>query len=500
MDHRGQGKSGVASTEGATISDEKKTVGMITAFNRLFDQAKPAFAQDRTFERARTLAMSSLVGLGRRTVSGMLCASAQQFTDWSAAYRLFERQRFDTNALFAPVRREVVGRLGHEEPLVVMMDDTLIRKRGRKVHGAGWKRDPLGPPFCSNFVWGQRFLQISAALPDSSAPGRARGIPIDLTHAPSPVKPGKRASEAAWEEYRIRQQAMKVSSVGAARLCDLREHLDQEDGERRLILSVDGGFTNRTVFRNLPQNTVAIGRIRKDAKLFLPPDKEAEPRRGRRRWYGAPLPTPEQIRQDDASPWITVTAFAAGKNHLFEVKTVAPVRWLGTGATDVRLVVVRPLAYRPRKGARLLYRNPVYLLCTDPDLPLDQLLQSYLWRWEVELNFRDEKTVMGVGEAQVRSQMAVESVPAFVVAAYAFLLLAGTNQNRGEADLPQPKWRTTALPTRQSTAGMIGMFRSQLWGKAMGVNLQDFVDRRATETKPVLFEKSFPAAVCYAFR
>lgn len=473
---------------------------MIATFNRLFDKAKPAFAQERTFERARTLAMSSLIGLGRRTVSGMLCASAQQFADWSAAYRLFERQRFDAEALFAPVRREVVERLGKEEPLVVMMDDTLIRKRGRKVHGTGWKRDPLGPAFCTNFVWGQRFLQVSAALPDPSLDGRARGVPIDLIHAPSPAQPGKRASEEVRKEYRLRQQAMKVSSVGAARLTELREQLDRDDVGRRLIVSVDGGFTNRTVFRNIPHNTVAIGRIRKDAKLFLPPDEETTLRRGRRRWYGASLPTPEQIRQNESIPWQTVSAFAAGKTHSFEVKTVAPVRWLGTGATDARLIVVRPLAYRPRKGAHLLYRNPVYLLCTDPNLPLDRLLQSYLWRWEVELNFRDEKTVIGVGEAQVRTKTAVEAVPAFVVAAYAFLLLAGTEDGKKETVLPKPKWRTADPPARQSTASMIGMFRSQLWGKAMGVNLKDFADRKAAGTKPVLFEKSLPSAVLYAFR
>ena len=473
---------------------------MIAAFNRLFNETRPAFAQERTFERARTLAMSSLVGLGRRTVTGMLCASAQQFTDCSAAYRLIERQRFHTDALFSPARREVVERLGKEQPLVVMMDDTLMRKRGRKVHGTGWKRDPLGPAFCSNFVWGQRFLQVSAALPDLSVAGRARGIPIDLIHAPSPAKPGKRASEEAWEEYRRQQQTMKVSSVGSARLTKLREQLDLDDVGRCLIVSVDGGFTNRTVFRNLPHNTVAIGRIRKDAKLFLPPTEDGTPRRGRRRWYGAPLPTPEQIRQDESIPWITVNAFAAGKTHSFEVKTAAPIRWLGSGATDVRLVVVRPLAYRPKKGARLLYRNPVYLLCTDPELPLDRLLQSYLWRWEVELNFRDEKTVMGVGEAQVRTKAVVETVPAFVATAYAFLLLAGTEDNKGDSVLPQPKWRTAEPPARQTTAKMIGNFRSQLWGKAMGVNIRDFVDRKDAAAKPVLFDKSLSSAVCYAFR
>lgn len=473
---------------------------MMAAFEQLFEQTRPAYTQERTFERARTLAMSSLVGLGRRTVSGMLCASAQQFSDWSAAYRLFERQRFDTDALFAPARRKVVERLSPVEPLVVMMDDTLIRKRGRKVHGTGWKRDPLGPAFCSNFVWGQRFLQISAAVRDLSGTGQARAIPIDLTHAPSPVKPGKRASAEDWEEYRIRQKGMKVSSVGATRLCELRERLDQEDEGRNLVVSVDGGFTNRTVFRNLPHNTVAIGRIRKDAKLFLPPSEEAVPRRGRRRWYGTPLPTPEQIRQDETMPWITVKAFAAGTTHSFEIKTLAPARWLGTGERDVRLVVVRPLAYRPRKGSRLLYRNPVYLLCTDPQLPLERLLQSYLWRWEIELNFRDEKTVLGVGEAQVRSKEAVSAVPAFLVATYAFLLLAGSDVRCGESMLPRPKWRTDAPAQRVTAAQMIGMLRSQLWGKAMGVNLGDFVNRKTDNLKPVFFENSLSSAVCYAFR
>jgi len=250
---------------------------------------------------------------------------------------------------------------------------------GKEIH---WGRH-----FAPTLVWGQRFLQISAALPDQSVNGQARGIPIDLSHAPSPPKPGKRAVKDAWDEYRVKQKAMKVSSVGATRLADLRKQLDLEDSTRRLIVSVDGGFTNRTVFRNLPENTVAIGCIRKDAKLFLPPLKQTLPRRGRQRWYGAPLPTPEQIRKDDAFAWQTVQAFAAGKTHAFEVKTVAPVRWLGTGATDARLVVIRPLAYRPRKGAKLLYRNPVYLLCTNPNLPLERLLQAYLWRWEVFCGF-----------------------------------------------------------------------------------------------------------------
>jgi hypothetical protein len=38
------------------------------------------------------------------------------------------------------------------------------------------------------------------------------------------------------------------------------------------------------------------------------------------------------------------------------------------------------------------------------------------------VNFRDEKTILGVGEAQVRKKEAVQKVPALAVAAYATLL------------------------------------------------------------------------------
>lgn len=471
---------------------------MTAEFERLFDQARPAFGQERTFARAKTLAMSALVGLGRHTISGMLCASAQQFDDWSAAYRIFEQERFDRDALFAPVLRKVMEHLEPNQPLVAMMDDTLMRKRGRHVYGTGWRRDPLGPPFVANFIWGQRFLQISAAVPVAPI-GQARGVPVDLVHAPSAPRPRKNASDEIWKEYRRQQQSMKISAVGAQRLAALRNRLDGEAcaKDRPLIMPVDGGFTNRALFRCPPSNTILIGRLRKDARLFsaVPP----RPRRGRPRWYGEPLPTPEQIRQDSSICWSRVEAFGAGKLHSFEVKTVAPVRWSGTGGRDVRLVVISPLAYRPRKGCRLFYRDPAYLVCTDLQMPLSQLLQAYLWRWEVELNFRDEKTLLGVGEAQVRTQTAVETVPALIVAAYAFLLLAGTASGHSAA-LPLPKWRSHQILQRDSTAHMIGILRSQLWGKAMGLNISHFASPGQPMTNTVLFKNTLPSAVCYAFK
>lgn len=426
----------------------------------------------------------------------MLCAGAEQFVDWTAAYRLFAKERIDKEALFAPARQTVIDHLPEDEALTVMMDDTLIRKRGHKIPGTGWKRDPLGPKFCTNFVWGQRFLQMSAALPDEDGRGRARGIPIDFVHAPSTAKPKKKDPPEAWAEYRAQQRQGRVSAVAAERLQNLRRQVL----ERKIICAVDGGFTNQTMFRDIAENTILIGRIRKDARLYSPPDEVAgEPRRGRQRYYGQALPTPEAVRQDDSIPWRQVEAYAAGDRHLFDVKHMPAIRWKGSGKRTGQVVIVRPLAYRPRQGTKLHYRNPAYLLCSDPNLPLEKILQSYLWRWEIELNFRDEKTVMGVGQAQVRNARSVESAPMLGVAAYAYLLLAGT-ATTPTASLPPPKWQKHEPEDRSTTQMMQSMFRAQLWNVAVEKNKTHFHSKAAPLRSRFFSNQTLYSAVCYAYK
>jgi hypothetical protein len=424
----------------------------------------------------------------------MLSASGKQFEDWSATYRLFEKDRINLQKLFAPVVNGVIENSDDNRPLYAMMDDTLIRKRGRKVSGTGWKRDPLGPAFHTNFVWGQRYLQMSVALPDFEEPGRARGIPIDFCHAPSPRKPRKNAPSEEWDEYKKQQKKTKLTVVGAARLEELRRKVLN----RKIVCAVDGGYTNKEMFKTIPDNTVLIGRIRKDASLFDVPEQPNSGSRGRKRYYGARKPTPEQIRQDDSIPWQSVQAYAAGKVHDFEVKSVSPVRWKSSANRDMLLVIIRPLAYRPRKGAKLLYRDPAYILCSDPSMPLHEILQAYLWRWEIEVNFRDEKTVFGVGEAQVRTAAAVKSAPSFIVASYAFLLLAAHNLKVRSSALPAPKWYPHNPMRRCSTQNILSLFRAQSWGFNFNSNKSGFVSFTDVTRTHFFSKNSLPSAVCYA--
>lgn len=435
----------------------------------------------------------------------MLSTSGQQFHDWSANYRVFEQERIDIAKLFCAVIAGVLDTLPKGVPLVGAIDDTLIRKKGRHIAGTSWRRDPLGPPFTNNFIWASRFLQVCLAMPAHSGKrSPARMIPVDLRHCPSPRKPGKRASVEQWEQWRQASSQARISAAATRRISVVRKELDRQGmHERRLIMTADASFTCREVFKNLPERVDLIGRIRKDARLYKLPTKEQKNcGRGRKRAYGDRLPTPEEMRQDHTIPWINVRAYAAGKERIFNVKEVSPCRWKHAGGErTLRLVIVRPVGYRLRKRARMNYRAPAYLITTDLGLSLEKILQAYIWRWEIEVNFRDEKTLLGLGEAQVRTSRSVETLTPFLAAVYAMLLLALEKTGGAGRTLPPPAWQRRKLEKRlrTSTAQALRELRAEVWGDALwGKNKNSFMNTHTAFTKLTYLQNPAASAIFYA--
>jgi hypothetical protein len=427
--------------------------------------------------------LSQLVCLGRHTLTNLLTTEGRQYQDWTADYRLYSRERIDCENIFSQIRKEVQHLNGDSQVLITALDDSLLRKTGKKIPGVKFSRDPMGPPFQVNFVRGQRVIQMSAAI---SEDGQSRMIPVMFKDASTPKKPRRNASEDMWAKYKEDCKARRLSIRGVECIQEIRSQVEKN---RDLWVAVDGSYTNQTVLNHLPERTVVIGRIRSDAKLFYLP-VATKLGAGRKRIYGLPAPTPEEIRKDDAIPWQIVSAYACGKLHEFKVKVVKSLRWRGTGKVHtLQVIVIAPLRYRLSQGSPLLYRDPAYLICTDPDISVAKLLQAYLWRWGIETNFRDEKTLLGTGQAQVRNPVAVEAVPQMMVAAYSLLLLAGIKL-WGVKGMPQsiniPKWQNPNKKCRASTNDLIKQLRSDLWADSIAsMNLHDFTSKPNSLPSPL---------------
>jgi hypothetical protein len=435
-------------------------------------------------------------------VTGLLTTSGSQFLDWTAAYRLFSQNRIPIPDIFAVVRRAVASQLAPGQPFRAVLDDSLLRRAGLHTPGVAWRRDPLGPRFQTNFVRAQRFLQISAAMPGKD--GRYRLAPIAFRHAPTPPKPKRKAAAADLAQYRREARESRLSVRAAQQMIDLRQDLDRDPGgkQRILLLAFDGGYTNSPVLKKIPPRTTGIGRIRKDANLCFTPQPTLRKALGRRLRYGAQAPTPEQFRNDDSQPWQTMTFTHSGMVHQLRFKRLQNIMWRAAGAQQIlQLIVIAPLAYRPRKGSPLLYRDPAYLICTDPELDPRQIIEVYFQRWDIEVNFRDEKTLLGVGQAQVRASASVESAPALAVAAYALLLVSAQRAFGHSQDglLPQPKWAASSKGPRTSTQQMIHQLRAEVWGRGLGIDsFSGFASHRPADTKPEKCTFPLASAVCYA--
>lgn len=435
-------------------------------------------------------------------MTGLLTTSGSQFQDWSATYRLFSQDRIPLPEIFSVVRRAVAGQLPAGAPFRAVLDDSLLRRSGLHTPGVAWRRDPLGPRFQTNFVRAQRFLQISAAMPGKD--GVYRLAPIAFLHTPTPQKPKRKATGEELKQYRKDARASRLGLRAAQQMVQLRQSLDQDPGgqQRTLILAFDGGYTNSTVLKQIPLHTTCIGRIRKDARLCFTPDPARMKARGRRLRYGAPAPTPEQFRTDDSEPWQSMTFTHSGISHHLRYKCRQNLMWRTAGVQQIlQLVIIAPLAYRPRKGSKLLYRDPAYLICTDPELEPRHIIEAYFQRWDIEVNFRDEKTLLGVGQAQVRAEVSVQSAPALTVAAFGMLLVSAQRAFGTSDDglLPQPKWAASPKGPRTSTQQMIHQLRAEVWGRGLGIeSFSGFASHLTTDTKPEKCTFPLASAVCYA--
>src|SRR5260370_38831448 len=95
------------------------------------------------------LACGFLAQSGKRTVCGMLTgADLSRIRTHGRAHRFFPRARWNPDDLGLAAARLVTALLVPDgEPVEVLIDDTLFRRRGKKVWAASWFHDgsALGP-------------------------------------------------------------------------------------------------------------------------------------------------------------------------------------------------------------------------------------------------------------------------------------------------------------------------------------------------------------------
>ena len=438
-------------------------MSLLSAFLAIADDWDSVFPQQRTFHRAVRQALGSLVCLGRRCLTRIIWTNGGENRSWSAEYFLHSRCQWEPQALFRPILRQALEYCP-QRLVGVAIDDTRLRKTGRCIPQAFYQRDPMSPPFHVNLMLGLRFLQASLLVPlHRNSPVGTRALPIRFREVSRVKRPGKRAGEELQQQYREAAKLKNLSRSFVEMGQQLRQELDDAGGPNKvLVLAGDGSFCNRTCFGQIPERSVLLVRARKDAKLCFRASDAGQ--KGARRFYAIHKFTPEQVRQDAGREYKTTRIFYGGKRRKIRYKQVVEVYWQrGAKQRPLRLIVIAPTPYRKSKSKKLYYRDPAYLLTTDLRSSTRQLLQIYFDRWQIEVNHREEKDTLGVGQAQLWNVTSVPRQPVLAVAAYSALLLASLKAfgaERGAAYAQLPKWRRNAR--RPSCLDLITLLRKEI--------------------------------------
>src|SRR3954447_16545066 len=360
------------------VEPRPRTV-LLTRFLALLSLWRPVFQQERSFQRAVRQAVGALLVVGSATLTRLLANLGRDQQDGSADYKLHARAEWNEQALFDALLPSALAHCpGRFVP--VALDDTRLRKTGKRIPTAFWQRDPLSPPFRVNLQWGLRFLQASVLLPLHRKHNvNARAVPVRFVAAPSLKRPGVRADQATQQRYREQHKQQNLSQQAVRLLFGLRASLDQAGAQTKaLLIAGDGSFCNRTLFRTPLDRIDLLCRTRADVRLCAP----APP--GSRRTYAEEKFTPEHVRQKESIAWQSTKLWHGGTRRKLRYKEVEYVLWQsGAGRRPLRLLVVAPVPYRRTPRSRLSYRRAAYLLTTDRSTPAIQLLQVYLDRWEI---------------------------------------------------------------------------------------------------------------------
>jgi hypothetical protein len=341
----------------------------------------------------------------RRTVTNMiLAADAVGARHHSAFHRLFAAAQWSLDELGLAVFDLILPWLDNG-PVLLALDDTLARKRGLKVYGAGMHHDPLiSTRKVALTNWGHSWVVLGIIVRFPFCPDKYFCLPILFR-----LYVSKQAVARKPGRYRTRPElAVEMLEV----LCKAYEH-------RRFHAVADSAYGGKSVYLKLPANCDLTSRLDLDARLYAACPIRKPGTNGRPRKRGKRLPTPRQMLKDRGRR-ITLNIYGR-KDRSRVVDRLAYLYAMPD--RPVRVVAVEPLS-----GGRTT--QAFFSTCSDASA--EQVLTWYAKRWSIEEAFQNAKTHLGFEEPPGWTRRAVERTAPTGMLLYSLVLLwfASTGHRR----------------------------------------------------------------------
>lgn len=348
----------------------------------------------------------------RRTVTAMIQAAGAVGTKHhSAFHRFFAKANWSLDELGLAVFGLVEPWLG--ESVLLALDDTLARKKGRQMFGAGMHHDPLiSSRKMAVLNWGHSWVVLGVLVRFPFRPDRYFSLPIlfrlYLNH------------EAAERARRVHRTRPELAVEMIHLLC-------QRQKSRRFHVVADTLYGGRSVLRALPANCQLTSRLHLDAPLYDAPPPRLPGQRGRARKRGERLASPREMLAGRAR---RATIEVYGRKERVRLADVAAI-WEGDLNRTLRVVAVQSLSGERRQQA-------FYSTCGEA--PPEQVLGWYSQRWAIEQTFQESKGHLGFQQPQGWSRRAVERTAPLAMLLYSLIVVWFARHGHRRWQAPDRPW------------------------------------------------------------
>lgn len=383
----------------------------------VWESVRSAFTTP-SFRTFITLAFGWVCTQGRHAVTQALVetrVAARQHHE--RFHRFFSRGTWKPDVVGYLLFKMLLNVVDPGVPLVFSLDDTLCPKRGPQVFGIGCHIDAV---LSSKGHKVLRFGHVWVVL----------ALVVRLPFCPRPF-----ALPLLFRLYRSKKECTRRGGTYYTKpqlARQMLQVLQKWVPEGTLHVAMDGAYCNSTVLKGLPERLVLFGVVRPDAHLTAAPPARRQGQRGRTPKRGKRLPSPVRLARRN-SGWKTIKVELYGQRRALQVKSRI-AQWYRTAGTRLLHVVV----VRQPNGERTCRT----FFCTQPDMDVLQLLQTYALRWPLEVTFRDLKQLLGFAQSSARLRTAVERTAPFVGLLYTTLVAwaARGGEAVAQALMPERPW------------------------------------------------------------
>ena len=398
----------------------------------------------RTWKKAQILLVGAIVAPGKRTVTSVLRIMGLCDLDNFALYhQVLNRASWSSLKLSEVLLKMLIRYLDKDTgPLVFGIDETIERRRGKRISAKGIYRDAVRSS-ASHFVKasGLRWVSLMWLAPIPWA-NRTWALPVLTVLAPS-----KRYYE------KIGKAPKKLTDWARQMIAQLRRWLP----DRTLVLVGDSSYAVLGLLhfcQSLSHPVTFITRLRLDAALYEPAPPRHPGQTGRPRLKGQRLATLKYLLGQPTTVWTAVTVpWYDGTLRILEIASDTAV-WYHSGKAPVpiRWVLIRdPLGEF----------EPQSLLCTDTTVEAAQIIEWFVSRWQLEVTFQEVRAHLGVETQREWSDRAIARTTPALFGLFSWVTLAANVLQLDKAiPVRSAAWYAKSLPTFSDA---IALVRQRLW-------------------------------------